>query len=112
MNGIDLETFINVLKSDLLRIEANRKGHVVADLTALSLMLDKGIVSLDEVTQRLEAVRLAMGQAYQSEEVALRVNLLAGILRNKHGSKNREWKPEVIQGGLSQDRNSDPTQPK
>jgi hypothetical protein len=112
MDDPSLEDFINAIKADLLKIEANRRSHVVADLTALSLMLDKGLVSLDEVTQRLEAVRIAMGEGYHSQDVAVRVKLLADILRDKHGAKRPAWTPEVIQGGLNQGQNSDPTEPK
>jgi hypothetical protein len=112
MDDAQLKALTNSIIQDLTRIEANRRSHVVADLTALSLMLDKGVVSLDEVTGRLEAVRLAMGEKYQDEEVVRRVKNLADILRDKHGARRPAWTPEVIQGGLNPDQNSDPSESK
>lgn len=88
--------FSNSLKKDILAIEANRRAHVVAELTGLSLMIEAGLVSLEDVLLRLEKVRLAMPPAYRTPEVALRVNFVAGVLIEKYGAGQRRQPPEVL----------------
>jgi hypothetical protein len=60
---------------ELERIEANRQGHVVAELTVLSFLIQHGIVTLEEVEKRFQEVCASLPQRYQDESVALRTGV-------------------------------------
>ena len=38
----------------MTRIEANRQGHVLAELTTLSFLIDRQIATLEEIEQRIQ----------------------------------------------------------
>lgn len=87
-----------------LRANANRQGHVIAELTTLSFLIDRRIATLEEVEQRIQQVRSVMPEDYRSNDVGARVDFLIGVLRHVYGPKPAGWTPRVIEGGLSQDQ--------
>ena len=101
----------NQYLSDLERIEANRQGHILAELTTLSFLIDHRIATLEEIEQRIAQVRFVLGARYREEAVSQRATFSTDVLHNVYGPKQRGWTPQVIEGGLSQDQKTDPNLP-
>lgn len=85
------------------RVNNNRRGQVATDLAIITLLLDAGVVTLEQVCERLEQVRLALGESYRTEEAKKRTQPLIDWLQANAPREPRKWTPEVIEGGKDQD---------
>jgi hypothetical protein len=105
---------VDIVASQMLqhieRVEANRRGHIVAELTALSFLLDHQIATLPELEKRMQQVRHILPERYQDGDVTKRVEFLIDSLRHVYGPKPHGWTPRVIEGGLSRDQTDDPVE--
>jgi hypothetical protein len=92
-------------------VDANRCGGSVADLTALSFLIDRGIATVDQVVQRFGEVQKTLSaQGCETEAVGQRIAWLTEVLRQVYQrSDAHRWTPQVIEGGLS--RTDDPVRP-
>jgi hypothetical protein len=95
----------------LITNNADRRAHVVAELTAFSFLIENGHATHDQITQRLHLVQRSMPVNYQSADVTGRLTLLVDALAGAYGPKKRGWTPTVIQGGLDHDQTIDPNPP-
>ena len=96
------DAFIDALE----RIDNNRRGQVVADLTAFTFLIDAGIATIDEICERLELVQSSFGERYQTDQAKHRTLLLTEWLRAHKKTDAPDaprWNPEVIEGGKDQD---------
>lgn len=103
----EIEVLFDAFSNQVERNYANNIMH----LTALSLLLDKGIVTVEDIARRTEEVQSVLPERYQTEGVTKRTALVVDALRNVYGQKLPRWTPEVIQGGLDQDQDDDPSRP-
>jgi hypothetical protein len=107
---------VDILASQFLNhievVNFNRMTSNIADLTALSFLVDRGIATPEDIVQRIQSVRSAMPDDYHSPHVGARVDFLVDILRNVYGPKPRGWTPKVIEGGRTQDPTDEPFPPK
>lgn len=92
------------------RANANRQGHILAELTVLSFLIERQIATLEEVEQRIQLIRSVMPPDYQSDDVGVRVSFLTDVLRRVYGPKPHGWTPQVIEGGKDREKGDDPTE--
>ncbi len=104
-----IEAIMNRIVIENQRTEANRRGHVVSELTALSFLIDRNIATVEEVIQRIGEVPKTLAGAYLEQDVTERTNLLVEALRAVYGPKPSGWRPVVIEGGKNQDQGGDPS---
>jgi hypothetical protein len=93
----------------LVTINADRRAHIVAELTAFSFLIENGRATPEQITQRLRVVQQSMPLNYRSADVTGRLTLLEEAIAAAYGPKKRGWTPTVIQGGLDHDQTIDPT---
>ena len=84
------------------RIEDNRRAGVVADLAAITLLIDAGL-PIEAACERLELIQSVLPEAFQSEGVTARIGLLTQFLRGHAKPDSPGWSPRVIEGGKDQD---------
>jgi hypothetical protein len=96
-----IEAIIGRQKLDATRTGADQCGNIIAELTALSLLIDKGIATVEEVTQRLRRIQQVLPLHGQAEDAKTRIEFLISVLQHVYGPKPRGWTPVVIPGGLS-----------
>jgi hypothetical protein len=106
---LEIEALFNSFKASEARNEVNRRAHVVAELTALSLLIDAGIATVDTIAERMEVVANVMSAEYRSADVAERTKHIVGVLRLQYECKPDQprWQPVVIDGdaaGVRSDR--------
>ena len=73
------------------------------DIATLTLLVDLKLVTVEQVAQRIELIRAALGDQYESDDVKSRLRLVADWLveQNPHAQTERaSWTPQVIDGGL------------
>ncbi len=106
MDRIDVLT--NLLVEEVARRDHDRRAGVVAQLAALTILIDAKLVSAEAAAQRLELILSVMPEPYQDEGVVQRVSLLTGWLRGHIRQDGPRWTPAVIEGG--KDQGSEPDQ--
>ena len=107
----EFKALVERLRLELVRLNNIRRGHVVTELTTLSLLIDQGIASPEEIAQRMSQVQKALHAEFRNETVDRHIMLLTDILRVVYGPKKPRWTPEVIQGSLGPRRDYDPEEP-
>jgi hypothetical protein len=90
-------------------INANRRAGVIADLTALSLMIDHGLVTVEEVSERLQLIQRSLSDRFHGELETDRIAYLADVLRSVYGEKKPRWTPQVIEGRRHEDHDDEPS---
>lgn len=91
-----IASLLQRLFEQMHRSNADRRGHFVADLTALSFLIDSKIATLEQVCERLRQVQQSLPPDYQLADVSERTNFLARVLTEVYGPKKPGWTPEVI----------------
>jgi len=74
------------------RIDANRKGHVVVELATITLLIDAGLVTTEQVAQRIEEIQSVLPDPYRDEAVSLRVRAITEWLRGHEKQPPTGWK--------------------
>ena len=90
------------------RSEAHRRALTVIELATLSLLIDRGLLKVSEVTERIQQIHAALPESFREQAVLDRTSFVTQILQQVHGQKQPKWTPAVIEGGLDQDQKSDP----
>lgn len=90
---------LTLLLDTISRVDDNRRGHVVAELATITLMIDAGIVTIPQVCERLELIQSGLGERYQTDETKRRIEFLTLWLREREPRDGPRWTPEVIEGG-------------
>ena len=109
----------SMLAAEFKRINFNRRGHIIADLTALSFLIDKGFATVDQVAERLQEVQKTLPEPFRDGAVSERTKFLVDVLAAVYGSEKpavaslarTAWTPQVIEGGRDPDRTTDPIPP-
>jgi hypothetical protein len=79
--------------------DANRRAALIADLTALRLIVEFTDCTVEQALERLSQVFQGAPPHYQGQEVEQRVAQLAEALRLSFQPAPPPWRPEVIEGG-------------
>ena len=99
-----------VLRNASVTGDMNR-ANFIFDLAAFSFLIEQGIVTPEQVNQRLALIQSTLPPAYRSDLVSQQLNSLADTLRQAYAGKSRQWTPVVISGGLDQKQDRDPSAP-
>lgn len=91
-----------LLIDTMARVDNNRRGHVVADLAIFTILIDAGLLTIQQACERLELIQSSLGENYQTDEAKLRTQQLIEWLRAHEKPGPRGWSPRVIQGGKDQ----------
>jgi len=93
------------------RVDANRKASVATDFAIISLLIDAGIITIPQLSERLALTQKILGNNYQDEVVTGRLNLLIQALSDSAASGSSQnqpqkalWNPAVIEGGRPSDQ--------
>ena len=100
-----------LVTDSITRVDANRRGSVVAELAILTILIDAGICSIEEACSRIEHIQSTMGQRYNDDETPKRITQITAWLRahdKPADSATPRWTPVVLQGGLDHDSPDDP----
>ncbi len=89
------------------RSESHRRALTVIELATLSLLIDRDILKVSDIAERIQEVHRALPSEFQAQAVVDRTSFVTQILQQVHGEKRRRWTPEVIQGGLDQGQKPD-----
>lgn len=86
-----------------------RRVRFITDLTALTLMVDKGLVTAEEAVERLGLIQSVLPDTHQDPLVARQLGFVIAFLRSKGPSPlDHRWTPTVVEGGLSDPAADDP----
>jgi hypothetical protein len=107
-----LQHLLTMATDNAQRMEANRQASLLVDFALLSFLVDAKIATIDQICQRIGVIHGAMRERYQTDDVKQRLLLVTEWLRSHEKKPVAGWKPEVIQGGLDQSKDDDPTLPK
>jgi hypothetical protein len=90
-----------------------RRARLITDLATLTLMVDKGLVSVEEAVERLQLIQSVMPASYQKELVTRQLDFVVRFLRSKGNAApdSARWTPVVVQGGLSDPADDPPGSP-
>lgn len=75
-------------------------ASIIADATALSLLIDEKAATLEQVVERIQKIQRALPEHLRTPAVTERTNVLVEVLRRGYGPKPGKWKPVIHQGGL------------
>ena len=89
--------------------DANQRASAVAYLATMTLLIDAGLVTIEQAAQRIEQIHRVSPEGYHSPLVAERIQILTVWLRAHDKPQRHGWTPEVIQGGLDHQRETDPS---
>jgi hypothetical protein len=104
--GVMPAMLANLFEKQSVIISANHTATMIADLATLTLLIDNGLVSIEQAARRIEEIRhVLVGDSILVDD---RIQRLTRWLRENDKPQRRGWKPEVIRGGLDQDQTSDP----
>jgi hypothetical protein len=103
--GVMPAMLANLFEKQSAIMSANHTATMVTDLATITLLIDKGHVSIGEAAQRIEEIRRVL--VGDSTLVDDRIQRLTRWLRDHDKPQRRGWKFGVIRGGLDQDRTSD-----
>lgn len=82
-----------------VRVDANRRGHVVIELAILTMLIDAKLVTIEEAAMRIEQIQSGLPEVYQDPEVSLRTKFVTDWLRSHTRQPAKQWQPVVIEGG-------------
>ena len=85
------------------RIDDNRRGHFVAELALFTLLIDAGLVTIEQACNRLESIQAALDEQYHSDAITFRLLWLNQWLRGHKQPNQHDWAPAVIDGGRDWD---------
>jgi hypothetical protein len=90
--------------AQILQLFQNHRGHLATSLVALSFIIEKLGVTVDDVAARFAAVRKTLGENYATPHVDVMVELVLDALRTAYSSSPAtkpapSWAPRVIDGG-------------
>ena len=89
------------------RIADQVAANFIVDLTPITLMVDKKIITIEEAAQRIEQLR-AVSLADQDRPLANEMlQITIDWLRAHDKTEAPGWSPVVHEGGLSQDQKDD-----
>src|SRR5689334_15350094 len=82
----------------------NHFGHQATSLLALSFIIEKLGVSVDDIEKRFADVRRTLGPNYATPHVDVMVAVVLNALKTAYGGDDqktptRSWTPQVIDGG-------------
>jgi hypothetical protein len=89
-----IASLLQRLFEQMHRSNADRRGHFVADLTALSFLIDSKIATFEQVCERLRQVQQSLPPDYQLADVSERTNFLAGVLTEVYGRRSQDGRPK------------------
>ena len=92
-------------------IDQNFRASVAVELGTITLLVDAGIVTIEQAAQRLEAIPGKLPATFQTDDIKERIAFLVQWLRENDKPQHAGWSPVVIPGGLGQTSDADPTPP-
>jgi len=92
-------------------IDANFRTSVAVDLATITLLVDARLVTIEQAAQRIEEIQRTLSERFQTPDIAERIAFLTRWLRAHDKPQRSGWTPVVIQGGLDQAPDADPTPP-
>lgn len=95
MSG-DSDLFLKLIAD----LETNRKGSFVLDMAIISLLIEKDIITVPEVSERIHKIHDVLGKRYQKQDLLHHTEKAILFLQAVYAEKKPRWTPEVIQGGL------------
>jgi hypothetical protein len=80
-----------------LEADADRCVNQTVQLATITLMIEAGLITASQATQRIEALAQELGHAHLADEVRARIGRIVALV----GSEARppRWRPRVIEGG-------------
>jgi hypothetical protein len=58
------------------RVDDNRRGHFAVELALFTLIMDAGLVTVEQACERLAAIEAALSEPCHSEATTLRISWL------------------------------------
>lgn len=83
------------------RADDDRRASFVTGLAVITMLIDAGLVTIEEAAQRIEMVHRSLPDDQKTEGLRLRILHATEWLRAHLRQPNRAWTPSVIDGGLS-----------
>lgn len=86
------------------RLFQNHFGHQLNGLVALSFIVEKCGVSIDDIEKRFADVRKTMGDQYATQHIDVMVAVVLNALKTAYSDPTAAkpapaWRPQVIDGG-------------